>query len=92
MPSRSTSDSDLLFQSTLDEIHEILEKYRYTHTILLGGGGGDFNASLHRSRPLKRDTLLQRFLTEHDLVLPDNYPIQCTYHHKGTDAKSQIDY
>ena len=89
MPSRGSSDNELLFQSTLDEIHEILEKYRCTHKILLGGY---FYASLHRTQSLKRDSLLQDFLTEHDLVLPDNYPIQCTYYHTGADAKSQIDY
>ena len=36
MPSRSCPDSDTQFQSTLDEVHEILEKYGHTHKILLG--------------------------------------------------------
>ena len=89
MPSRGCPDSDIQFQSTLDEVHEILEKYGHTHKILLGG---DFNASLHRTQLLRRDQLLQTFLTEHNLFLPDNYPNQYTYHHEGTDARSQIDY
>ena len=49
MPSRGCPDSDIQFQSTLDEVHEILEKYGHTHKILLGG---DFNASLHRTQLL----------------------------------------
>ena len=84
MPSRGCPDSDTQFQSTLDEVHEILEKYGHTH--------GDFNASLHQTQPHRRDQLLQTFLTEHNLSLPNNYPNQYTYHNEGTDARSQIDY
>ena len=36
MPSRGCPDSDIQFQSTLDEVHEILEKNGHTHKILLG--------------------------------------------------------
>ena len=89
MPARGSPDCDMQFQSTLDEIHEILEKYGQTHKIILGG---DFNASLHRTPPLGRDRVLQTFLAEHNLYLPDNYPSQYTYFHEGTDAKSQIHY
>ena len=89
MPAKGSPDCDMQFQSTLDEIHEILEKYGQTHKIILGG---DFNAHLHRTPPLGRDLVLQTFLAEHNLYLPDNYPSQYTYFHEGTDAKSQIDY
>ena len=40
LPSRGTAVCDIAFQATLDEIHEIIEKYTPLHKILLGG---DFN-------------------------------------------------
>ena len=77
MPSRGAADCDLLFQTALDEINENLEKYKYSHKILFGG---DLNASLHRPEPIKRQKILQDFLSEHNLILPDNYPSQYTYY------------
>ena len=61
MYARGTSDGDIGFMQVLDELHEIVEKFRSTHRIIIGG---DFNSSLHRSPPAKRDKLLKEFLQE----------------------------
>ena len=90
MPARGSTDSDIEFSATLDQLHEVIAKYSTTHRFILGG---DFNASLHRSSgPVKRDKLLESFLTEHQLFLPDNFPIRPTFRHEGTGASSVIDY
>ena len=45
LPTRGSADCDIAFQATLDEVHEIMEKFVSSHKILLTG---DFNPSLHR--------------------------------------------
>ena len=61
MLARGSTDSDIEFSATLDQLHEIIAKYSTTHSFILGG---DFNASLHQSSGLvKRDKLLESFLT-----------------------------
>ena len=89
MPARGSAGGDMEFQDTLDELHELIEKYRPIHRIIIGG---DFNASLHRSQTVIWDTLLGEFLKEHNLQLPSHYPVKTTYRHEGTGASSQIDY
>ena len=69
MYARGTSDGDIGFMQVLDELHEIVEKFRSTHRIIIGG---DFNSSLHLSPPAKRDKLLKEFLQEHSICLPDS--------------------
>ena len=90
MPTRGPTDSDIEFASTLDELHEIITKYSTTHSIILGG---DFNATLHRSKgPIKRDKLLQAFLNEHHLFHAHVSTIRPSNRHEGTGASSLIDY
>ena len=89
MYARGTSDGDVGFLQVLDELREIVEKFKSTHRIVMGG---DFNSSLHRSSPARRDRLLKKFLEEHSLGLLDHYPEKVTYRHDGTGASSLIDY
>ena len=89
MYARGTSDGDVGFLQVFDELHEIVEKFRSTHRIIIGG---DFNSSLHCSSPARRDRLLKKFLEEHSLRLPDHYPEKVTYRHDGTGASALIDY
>ena len=89
LPTRGSADCDIAFQATLDEVHEIMEKFVSSHKILLTG---DFNASLHRQENCRRDRMLKSFVEEHGLSLPDKYPVQPTYMHESTCASSQIDY
>ncbi|MEW8547288.1 MAG: reverse transcriptase family protein, partial [Candidatus Thiodiazotropha sp.] len=89
LPARGSADCDIAFQATLDEIHEIFEKFASSHKVLLGG---DFNSSLHRQESCGRDRMLKTFLEEHGLSLPGVYPVQPTYMHESTCANSQIDY
>ena len=78
LPTRGSADCDIAFQATLDEVHEIMEKFVSSHKILLTG---DFNTSLHRQENCWRDRMLKSFEEEHGLSLPDNYPVQPTYMH-----------
>ena len=89
LPTRGSADCDIAFQATLDEVHEIMEKFVSSHKILLTG---DFNASLHRQENCRRDRMLKSFVEEHCISLPDNYPVQPTYMHGSTSASSQIDW
>ena len=89
MYARGTSDGDVGILQVLDELHEIVEKFKSTHRIIIGR---DFNSSLHRSSPTKRDRLLKEFLEEHSLGLLDHYPEKVMYRHDGTGASSLTDY
>ena len=86
MPARGSAASDV----EISELHEVIAKYSTAHSLIVGG---DFNASLHRSSgPVKRDKLLESFLAEHQLFLPDNFSVRPTYRHEVTGAISVIDY
>ena len=59
------------------------------HDIVLGG---DFNASLHRNKSIKRDQVLCEFVQEQDLCMVRDYPEVPTFFHTNGDFSSQIDY
>ena len=88
MPARGLSDSDLEFESCLDEIAEIIIKYGGNLDIMLGG---DINASLHRRKYIKRDLAFHKFSEEFCLKMIQDYPETPTFHNfNGTS--SQLDY
>ena len=47
MPSRGSTEADAEYEETLDQIHEIVIKFNASHDIVIGG---DWNASLHRTK------------------------------------------
>jgi hypothetical protein len=63
------------YQDVLDQISEIIIKYKQYQLLLTG----DFNASLHRPNRRQFDIPLQSFLREHGIVLPEEYPTTKTY-------------
>ncbi|VDI82470.1 Hypothetical predicted protein [Mytilus galloprovincialis] len=77
-----------LFESTLDELGEIMTKYSNSTTIILG----DMNASVNRSKGYRQDKALKSFLNEKHLSVPKDYPEEHTYYHHGGKQSSQIDY
>ncbi|CAG2224179.1 unnamed protein product [Mytilus edulis] len=77
-----------LFESTLDELGEIMTKYSNSTTIILG----DMNASVNRSKGYRQDKALKSFLNEKHLSVPKDYPEAHTYYHHGGKQSSQIDY
>ncbi|VDI37463.1 Hypothetical predicted protein [Mytilus galloprovincialis] len=87
LPSRSNNYSRDDYLSVLDELIEIVTKYRDSANILIGG---DMNASIFRNHP--RDNDFKNFLRNNNLRIPDNC-VECStfYHFKNRD-ESQIDY
>jgi hypothetical protein len=61
----------------LDELAEIVTKYRNSSDILIGG---DVNASIHRSKLNSRDNDFQKFLMELNLKIPISFPFQPISH------------
>ena len=75
----------------LDELAEIVTKYRNISNILVGG---DVSASIHRSKLNSRDIDFQKFLMELNLKIPATCmcPVQSTFDHFNDRDESQIDY
>jgi ribosomal protein L31 len=88
-PSKGRELYDNEHSDLLDEIFEIATKFKETHTVALCG---DMNASLHCSKPDKRDREFQAFCSEVGLHLSKNYPRKSTFKHSGGQGESQIDY
>ena len=89
LPSRGSASNENEFMETLDELHEVLQTFSSTHDIIIGG---DFNASLHRTKTCGRDQSLRCFVNEHGLFLSSEYPEASTFFHTAGDFSSQIDY
>ena len=89
MPCRGRKNTAQLYRESLDVIREITLKYQPTHTIVIGG---DLNASLHRDPPNILDNNLKNFVTEMEIILPENYPTEPTFYHHDNKSSSQIDY
>ena len=60
----------------LDELAEIVTKYRNSSDILIGGDG---NASIHKSKLNSRDNDFQKFLMELNLKIPTMCLVQSTF-------------
>jgi hypothetical protein len=71
MPSKGSTNYNQEYINTLDEIHEILAKYRNSHHTMLCG---DMNASVHSSKADERDKLFMEFCEQQEIYLVDKYP------------------
>jgi exonuclease III len=71
MPSKGSKNYNQEYINTLDEIHEILAKYRNSHHTMLCG---DMNASVHSSKADERDKLFMEFCEQQEIYLVDKYP------------------
>ena len=87
MPTQGAVNSTNDYKNCLDELHEIIEKYRCTHSIILAG---DMNASTKRNKTC--DVLFQKFIYEHNLKGCENLDDRMTFHHNNGRSCSQIDY
>ncbi|CAG2247185.1 unnamed protein product [Mytilus edulis] len=87
LPSRSNNYSRDDYLSVLDELIEIVTKYRDSANILIGG---DMNASIFRNHP--RDNDFKNFLRNNNLRIPDNCVECSTFYHFNNRDESQIDY
>ena len=89
MPTQGSHDRSTDFNTVLDEIFEITEKYRNTSTIIWTG---DFNSSLCRSKPSPNDKKQSAYCNKHGFAPSQHTPKTATYHHFAYGVSSQIDY
>ena len=87
MPTTGT-ETDLLYDGCLDEIQEVMNKYSHCQFIVLG----DMTASFIRPQPTKRDINFMSAIEDMNFVLPNNYPLDMTFHHYNGFATSHIFY
>ncbi|VDI47844.1 Hypothetical predicted protein [Mytilus galloprovincialis] len=87
MPSLQVA-GDLDYKDTLDQISEIIEKYKDSYQTIICG---DMNASLHRDNR-RRDQNLKEFMSNNNLSLANRYPKAPTFFHHNGKYTSQIDY
>ena len=79
--------SEESYESILDEVREITEKYAKAGRVLLVGDlNGDFNRKKY-----DRDWAIAKFCNTASFVCPDNYPDVYTYMHRD-GRNSQIDH
>ena len=85
MPAEGTH-SNATYSGTLDEVHEILEKYGQTHQILWLG---DINADPQRRVQRSNDRKFQQFCLQNQLSVSKHHPLTATY--KRNEGQSCID-
>ena len=88
MPCRNTHTGDN-FSETLDQLQELLAKYRPTHHIIICG---DINASLHRTPPNGQDQLLKAFCAETNVICKEEIHPEHSFHHHNGIHSAKIDY
>ena len=77
-------------KSVLDELSEIIEKYRNTASIIIGG---DVTASMNRDKcNMSHDIAFAEFLKANKMEIPSWCKKQSTFYHFKNRDESQIDY
>ena len=87
MPTTGSKAKDLSYESCLDEIQEICQKYCDSQILLLG----DMNASFTRMNPTNRDRTFMKAMKEMNFCAPEGF-CENTFHHHNDVSSSQIDY
>ena len=85
----SKSDSEYGYRECLDVIHDIIQRFISSHTVLLCG---DLNGSLLETRNNKHDVILKDFVKNHCLSNGTFESNQPTFYHFNGHVTSQIDY
>jgi exonuclease III len=85
LPSEN-KEVDEQYKDTLEQISEIIQKFKDTHNMLICG---DMNASLHRDNRT-RDMNYKYFISENDLQMANQYPCKSTFFHYDGKSESQI--
>ena len=73
----------------MDQLQELLAKYRPTHHIIICG---DINASLHRTPPNRQDQQLKAFCEEVNLSCNEETQPEHSFHHHNGLHSAKIDY
>ncbi|CAG2193575.1 unnamed protein product [Mytilus edulis] len=87
LPTKSTTDSKIIFDDCIDQLYEIVQKYKETHDIVIGG---DFNEDIVKeTNNSKRKIALLEFMKE--CKLTTNHKGPTFINTSGADV-SEIDY
>ncbi|VDI23454.1 Hypothetical predicted protein [Mytilus galloprovincialis] len=84
-----TTDADTDYWETVDELSEIVLKYKSSYDIIIAG---DMNASIARDKPNTKDKIFLDFIQEHCLYTPNGLCDVNTYFHPSGTCSTQIDY
>lgn len=88
LPTNKT-DSEYSYRECLDVVHDIIQRYESSHSVLLCG---DLNGSLLQTRNNKHDNILKDFVKNHQLSHGTFVSTQPTFFHFNGVVTSQIDY
>ena len=83
------SDSEYRHRDCHDVVHDIIERYKPSHTVVLCG---DLNGSLLVTRNNKHDVILKYFIKNHCLSNGTFDSNQPTFYHFNGNVTSKIDY
>ena len=83
------SNSEFGYRECLDVIHDVIQRYESSHTIVLCG---DLNGTLMSSRNNKHDIMFKDFVNEHHLSTGNDHQISPTFYHFNGYVTSQIVY
>ena len=89
MPTEGTHDSENTYDDVLDEVHDIMQKYKSSSSIIWAG---DLNGSLRRPSPTTNDRKLRKFFREEKLESKITLEETPTYYHFNRRSTSQIDH
>lgn len=81
-----TEGSPISYSEKLDEVYEVMEKYRNESKIIWAG---DLNGAFERKTPSSNDRLFKDFCLETQLTKSTHQP---TYHHFIGNVNSRIDH
>ena len=83
------SDSEFSYRECLDAIHDIIQRFESSHTILLCG---NLNGTLLQTRNNKHDIMLKDFINDQCLSYGSRLSVNPTFFHFNGTVTSQIDY
>ena len=88
MPCRGIKDNIEDYEDCLAQVHGILQKFRTTHYIIIGGGG-DFNMDITYHKSSRRKNSLNQVISENELTTSIN---RKTYVNPNGVDVSDLDY
>ena len=86
MPAAGTH-TGIRYSDIIDEVHEVLQKYRHNHHVLWAG---DLNGDPARNT-YPNDRTLIKFCSDENLTISPEMPETPTFHHFNGTSKSRID-
>ena len=86
------SDSEYRYRECLNVVHDIIEGYKTSHTVVLSGDMYMLNGALLVARSNEHDVILKDFIKTHCLSNETFDSNQPTFYHFNGNITSQIDY